>query len=177
MRSKRIAPVRVDPDPFGVIVGIAGIVGGAAGALALYDRYKLAHPVRGRRRLRAILDELDDTLRYLDTDLEIVQEIIEEAEISRDRGFRMGGGMFLAPEQFTRYEKAVDSSFRRLRTLLKLSHRLERALGVFDEPRERTQTVAMLDEATEGFERLIRTLRCASKICFNSSRDTSRYGG
>lgn len=148
--------IRIDPDPFGVIVGIAGILGGAAGALALYDRYTLAHPVRGRRRLKRILDELEDTLRYLDTDLEIVQDIITNAQIPGDRNFRMGGGMYLSEKDFGRYEKAVDNSYRRLRTILKLTNRLERALGQFPEPKERTTMVAMLDESKERLERLIR---------------------
>jgi len=122
----------------------------------MYDRYALAHPVRGRRRLKRILDEMEDTLRYLDADLEILQDVIGNADMPGDRNFRMGGGMFLGQDDFGRYEKAVDNSYRRLRTILKLTNRLERALGFFHEPEKRTGMVAALDDSKGRLERLIR---------------------
>ena len=119
---------RIDPEPFSVLVGVAGIVGGVASVISTFKAYAKDSPVRSRRKALDLLDKASDELRYLSTDVATVQKILREAEIPGDRRFRLETAVFLKPSQFSRYAKATDGIFGRLRTLLKITNELDSLL-------------------------------------------------
>lgn len=77
----------VDPDPFTVAVGVAGIVGGVASTVAAYRSLAPNSPLRQRRKLRATLGEAGDLLRYLETDIQLLRDLLSRAEIPGGRHF------------------------------------------------------------------------------------------
>jgi hypothetical protein len=64
--------VLIDPEPFTVIVGVTGIVGGVASVIATYKMMAKESPVANRRAALGLLDQLADELRYLSADLETI---------------------------------------------------------------------------------------------------------
>lgn len=86
-----------------------------------------------------LVDEYQDTnyiqeqlllklIRYIELDVQVIQEVIAQADIPGDRSFRPGRRAFLAKSQFDRYERTADQMFGRLRYLLRATHRLDRLL-------------------------------------------------
>src|SRR5438309_569604 len=118
----------IDPEPFSVLVGVAGIVGGVASVVATFKAFAKDSPVASRRAALDLVDQASDELRYLTADLDTVQEVLDDAEISGDRRFRPETEAFLSSSQFSRYEQATDRMYGRLRALLKLTNKLDRLL-------------------------------------------------
>ncbi len=118
----------IDPDPFSLAVGIAGIIGGLASAVELYQRLLRATPAKSHARAIRVLEETRDVLRYLELDVQVIKEAVTEAEISGNRTFRPGHRVFLRKQQFDRYDHAADQILGRLRRVLKITHKIDRLL-------------------------------------------------
>jgi hypothetical protein len=144
-----------DPEPFTVLVGVAGIVGGVASVVATVKIFVRDSPVRARRAALLQVNQAHDELRYLAADLATVQEVLKDAEIPGNRSFRPGTVAFLTHSQFARYERATDQMYGRLRKLLKVTNRLDRLL-----PRLPDVTVSeaakQIDDARAMLSRLLR---------------------
>lgn len=145
----------IDPEPFTVIVGIAGIVGGVASIASAFKMFAPDSTMPNRRKALELLDRTADELRYLSADIATIRETLEEAEISDDRRFRLETTAFLNSEQFRRYERATDDAFGRLRKLLKFTNKLDRLLPRL--PAIRLNAAAQQIEGTRG--RLNRVIR------------------
>ncbi len=118
----------IDPEPFSVLVAVMGIVGGVASVMATYKVYAKDSPAALHRRVLDLVDEASDELRYLAADIETVQKLLADAEISGGRKFRPETTAFLKPSQFSRYEQVTDRMLGRLRKLLKITNKLDRLL-------------------------------------------------
>ena len=115
----------IDPEPFTVIVGVAGIVGGVASVIATYKMMAKESPVANRQAALRLMDQAADELRYVSADLETIREVLANAEISSDRRFRLETVAFLNRAQFVRYERTTDQMYIRLRMLLKITNKLD----------------------------------------------------
>jgi len=111
-----------------VLVGVVGIVGGVASVVGTLKVFARDSPVANRRAALDLVGQATDELRYLAADLETIQEVLTDAEITGDRRFRPETTAFLDPAQFSRYEQATDKMYGRLRTLVKITNKLDRLL-------------------------------------------------
>lgn len=145
----------VDPEPFSVLVGAVGIVGGIASTLAAYKMFAPESPTKIRDQGLTLLAQASDELEYLGADLSIIRSLLKEAEITQDRRFRPEAAAFLSLSQFMRYEKATDSLFRRLRALLKITNRLDALLPRLPEVRL-GHAAAYIGDARGRLHRLLR---------------------
>jgi hypothetical protein len=146
---------RFDPDPFSIIVGTAGIIGGVASVVQLYRDHPRRTPGQLHSQITGTLSELKDLLRYAELDLKVLQEVIQDAEIPGDRTFRPGRRVFLTKSQFERYDRAADQLLARLRKVLKATHRLDRLVP--DIPAlESANLGKQLAESQARLDRLIR---------------------
>src|SRR6266480_489118 len=139
----------IDPEPFTVIVGVAGIVGGVASVFATYKAYAKNSPVKARRTALDLSNQAVDELLGLAADLDTIEAILAKAEISGDRKFRPETVAFLREKEFSRYEDATDSMYGRLRTLLRITNKLDRQLPRLPEVR----VVAAAKEISEVQDR------------------------
>ena len=151
MNSQRL----IDPEPFTIVVGVAGIIGGVASSVSLYKEFARPTPAGIHKKAASLLREARDHVRYVKLDIHILREIVREARMPADRRFRLGRRALLAPEQFERYGRTTDQLMGRLRKLLKLTHRLDRILP--DLPQvdleQATQTVV---DVQQRIERILR---------------------
>lgn len=155
MHDPKFPSGRVDPDPFTVAVGIAGIIGGVASTVAAYRSLAPNQPLRQRRKLRATLGETDDLLRYLETDIQLIRDLLTTADIVGHRRFRLGSRAFLSVEEFDRYAQVTDNVYVRLRKLLSCTHTIERSFSRI-EPFAGFEPVAILDDIQGTIGRLLR---------------------
>ena len=118
----------IDPEPFSALVSVAGIGGGVASVIATIKAYAQDSPVASRREVLDLVDKASDELRYLAADIKTVQNVLADANISGQRRFGPETTVFLQRSQFSRYEKATDRIFDRLRKLLKITNKLDRLL-------------------------------------------------
>src|ERR1051326_8160508 len=130
-------PTKIDPEPFSIIIGIAGIVGGVASTMAIVEKVSKKSPVKMQRRLKKHTDEVADLIRHVETDVTILTRILGDAEISHESRFSPRMAVFLNKDQFKRYEKTTDELMQLLRKLLKLTNRIDKdiprlAHGDFD---------------------------------------------
>ncbi len=151
-------PGWVDPDPFTIAVGIAGIVGGVASAVAMYRSVAPNQSLRQRRNLRVTLGEVDDLLRYVETDIQLIRDLMARADLGPNRTFRLGSNAFLSPDDFDRYAQVTDNVFARLKKLLSSTHTIERAFSRID-PFPGFEPVARLDDIQGSISRLLRDER------------------
>jgi len=122
----------INPDPFSVALGVAGIGGGLASAfsaLAAYRTLLASHPVKIQERIGRLLHDAQELGRSLRADLDVLAQLLREADISSKRLFWFGSTALLGPEQFDRYAKTAEEMTGRLWRLLKITHQLERALA------------------------------------------------
>jgi len=124
IRSKN-EPALIDPEPFTVIVGVAGIVGGVASVIATFKLMVKKSPVAIRQAALELLNQAADVLRYVSADLETIREVLSDADISDNRRFRLETVAFLERAQFVRYGRTTDHMYGRLRKLLKLTNKLD----------------------------------------------------
>jgi hypothetical protein len=153
MKTKRIDPV--DPEPFSVLVGAVGIIGGLASTISAWKTMARGSPSETREKVLGLLGEASDWIRYLEADLAIIGRLLAEAEIPGDRKFRPEAEAFLHPHQFSRYERATDSLFERLRKLLKITNRLDALLPRLSDVEIR-QAVSSIGDARGRLHRLLR---------------------
>jgi hypothetical protein len=123
--SAKKGPALIDPEPFTMIVGVAGIVGGVASVIATLKSMAKESPVAIRQAALELLDQGADELRDVSADLETIREVLADAEVSDDRRFRLETVAFLKRSQFARYERTTDQMYARLRRLLKITNKLD----------------------------------------------------
>lgn len=136
-----------DPDFFSVLESTAAILAGLQAAVWLYRQVPHGRPRAGATRA---LREVADLVRYIEVDLQVIREVVAEAEIPGDRLYRPGRHAFLAREQFDRYDKTVDQLLARLRRVVKATHRIARDLPAIAE-----EDAGALNDARVRFERIL----------------------
>lgn len=142
---------RIDPDPFGIIVGIAGILGGIVAAIELYDRYVRSLPSNSLRKIKGYIINLEDELEYLLVDLRVIQDILHKAKFPYGERFQPISSIMISPDEFERYANAANRVLDRLRRILRLVHRLERSLVSLPEAEIfESKKILMVRETIEG---------------------------
>ena len=77
---------RVDPEPFTVIAAVSGVVSALLSAVSLGRDFFQEAPHMTRRKAIEIAEYIDDLVRYLKTDLQIIEEIFRELQPLEVRG-------------------------------------------------------------------------------------------
>lgn len=145
----------IDPEPFGVLVGVVGIVGSVASTIAAFKTFAKESPTKTRLAALTLIDQTRDELRHLAADLEIVEEILSSAEITANRLFRPDTAAFLEESQFWRYDQAADRILARLRTLLRLTNKLDHLLPRLSDVRV-GEAAKYIGDARGHLQRLLR---------------------
>lgn len=116
----------VDPEPFTIVVGVAGIVSGLASAVSLYRVTTRAAPGRSHRQVLHTLDRVGEVLDGIREDLRTIQRVAAEA-VTLDAGPGiLDGRILLVPMQFRDYARSAERLLGKLRVVLKVTHQLER---------------------------------------------------
>jgi len=163
MAPKRIL---VDPDPASIISATDCILSAVDLALRIYDYFK---PTGNAKRIQAIydsMDEIGDQLGYLQQDMKIIQEIVEGAQFSGGRQFRLGREAFLTQGEFRRWERTTSDLMARLKNLVAFTNRVSRLLaplGVRDQsfdtiPGLRSEIDRVLNDKDQTIDEAIRRL-------------------
>jgi hypothetical protein len=119
-RSKRI-----DPEPFGIAVGVAGIVGGLAGAVSLYRDFSRTRFRRSHRAALATLKNVIETLAAIDQDLADMENLVAHSLSTDLQPIWLGSRVLMVPAQFADYARKAEGLLPKLRKVLKATHRLE----------------------------------------------------
>ena len=118
----------VDPEPFGIIVSAVVILGGIASVVSAVGKYLPNSPTTNRRRIKRALNSASDLVRYVETDLSVIESILSSSEVDGSRLFRPRLAAFLDEDDFTRYEKTTAEIFTRLGSILKETHKIDKLL-------------------------------------------------
>jgi hypothetical protein len=117
----------VDPDPFGVAVSVASILGGLAAGISLYREFG-----RSLRRSHAkairVLGSVQTTIDDIDRDVQVIRERTEAAVPVASVSFGPGQRLLMTPIDFREYAKATEGAISPLRKVLKATHQLERTV-------------------------------------------------
>ena len=138
---------RKAPDFFGILESTAAILAGLQAAVWLYRQLPLRPP---RASVARALHEVADLVRYIEVDVQVITEVVAEAQVPGDRLYRPGRYAFLSKDQFNRYDKTADQLFARLRRVVRATHRIARDL-----PAQAVERVGTLSDATAHFERIL----------------------
>jgi hypothetical protein len=80
----------VDPEPWGIIVGIAAIISSTVSTTNIIRNVIRESPTRAYRDIRQNLQQASDTIRYIEADIEVLSSILASADITSQRRFRPG---------------------------------------------------------------------------------------
>jgi hypothetical protein len=145
---------RVDPEPITIYLAILATVS-ASIAAANYARTHLKPaPSKVRGEILAALTALEDETRYLLADLGVLKDIFEKAKYPSGRTIQLRNGAYLTGQDFERYERLVDSMYRRLRVLNRIGLDLEKAVAKYGEV-ESGPSTNLLGEAYRRLEELL----------------------
>ena len=143
---------RIDPEPFTVIAAVAGVTSAIFQAVTLFRRAFEEAPHKTRQRAIGIANEIEDLVKYLRTDLGIIEDIYRGVPIVGDWKLRIGSGALLSDRDFERYRQTSDQVFGRLRALYKLALKLEKLAARISEDHRRdvSRDLARAREKLEG---------------------------
>lgn len=107
-----------------------------------------------RAKVRKLLLRLEDEVRYLRADLEVIQSLFQRSDIPQGRALRLGNGALMNIEDFERYVRLSDQMFDRLKRINRTTLGLERMAARLPwvEQREPAQLV---DDAIQALERIL----------------------
>lgn len=152
---------QIDPDPL-ILAAIAAITGSIAASLAIVDKYKEWQntPMKLRRRMRGDLEKIGDALGHLQADVGTLRQIISDSQMNtQSRRLVMGSGMMVNRDQFRRWDEATGDIMGRLKTIVKVTNRLDRDLAAFPADDGRAGVVGSLDDATRTLEQILEGYR------------------
>jgi len=122
-------PRRIDPEPFGIAVGVASIVGGLAGAVSLYRDFNRSW-FRGSHRVAlTTLRRISEVLSEMERDIADMERLTAQAFALDVQTIWLGSRVLMVPAQFTEYAKKAEGLLPKLRQVLKATHQLERRVA------------------------------------------------
>ncbi len=121
---------RIDPDPFTIVVGIAGIVGGLAGGVNLYSRFFPASPISSHKRAKLFLKQAQADLQEMQEHSDAIDHLVADAVHVDIRPTWAAPGILMVPSQFREYSRRADRVMVLLRRLLKSTHAIEKAVRI-----------------------------------------------
>ncbi len=89
-----------DPEPFTVVVGVAGIVGGLASVISLYRSFASVSSKTSHRQATAILERVVEDLIEIERRLEGMQQLAAQAIELEPHPTSLGVRLLLVPVQF-----------------------------------------------------------------------------
>ena len=117
---------RIDPEPFGIAVGIAGIVGAFAGAVCLYKDFSRTWFRKSHRAALSTLYRIIEVLKDIEKHVGIMERLAAEAIQIDTQPIWLGSRILMVPVQFKEYSQSADRVLSQLRKVLRATHRLER---------------------------------------------------
>jgi hypothetical protein len=117
---------QIDPEPFAIAASVGSIVGGLAGAVALYRDFNRTRFRKSHRRALNILKNVQEVLAGMEKDLADMESLTEHALSIDVQPIWLGSRVLMVPAQFTEYAKRAEGLLPKLRKVLKATHRLER---------------------------------------------------
>ena len=117
---------RIDPEPFAIAASVGSIVGGLAGAVAIYRDFSRTRFRRSHRRALGILKSIQEVLAGMEKDLADMESLTEHALSIDVQPIWLGSRVLMVPAQFTEYARKAEGLFPKLHKVLKATHRLER---------------------------------------------------
>lgn len=121
---------QLDPEPFTIVTGIAGIIGGFAGAVSLFRTFAPVSLKQPHRQTIAILERTIKTLTEIERAVEQMERAVATGMEVGPEPFWLGSRVFLVPAYFTEYTANADRVMRLLRQVLKATHQLERRVSI-----------------------------------------------
>jgi hypothetical protein len=121
---------RLDPEPFTIVTGIAGIVSGFAGAVSLFKTFAPVSLKQSHRQTIAILERTIKNLADIEQAVERMERAVANGMQVGAQPIWLGSRVFLVPVDFTEYTTNADRVMRLLREVLKATHQLERRISV-----------------------------------------------
>ncbi len=118
----------IDPEPFGIILGIIGAISAITSTAVAVKVYFPDTPVKDRRKLRDLLNDASKIADSLQSDIIIIQELLERSEITNNRKFHPRSAAFLNNEDFFVYVSVVDNIYNNLRVLFRITNNLDHLL-------------------------------------------------
>lgn len=116
----------IDPEPFGIAVGIAGIVGGFVGAVSLYRDFSRTRFRKSHRAALSTLHRITKVLAEIDKHIAIMERLSAEAIELETQPVWLGSRVLMVPVQFKEYAQHAEHVISKLRRVLSATHRLER---------------------------------------------------
>jgi len=108
---------KIDPDPFTIVAAVAGVIGAGAAVIPVVKDFLRPMPSTLLRRVKKLVGDIQDELRYLSSDIDEIERIFMDAEFFRGPTIRMGNGARLSENQFDRYRTISSDVFHRLNRL------------------------------------------------------------
>jgi hypothetical protein len=102
----KIKRVLVDPPIPEIVIVTAAIMTIVDTTVSLYDRFAAIEPRRSRELLQNLLHQVGDQLGYLLEDLNLIEQIASNENISPSREFRLGREAFVTVREFSRWKSA-----------------------------------------------------------------------
>ena len=154
-----------DPEPFTIVTGIAGIIGGLAGTVSLFKTFAPTSLKRSHRQTIEILRRIIKNLAEMEQYTEQMEKAIATGFELERPPFLLGSRVVLVPLYFSQYAASSDRVMQLLRQLVKDMHRLERRISILsyvNQPdlREVVDLQVKIDDVLHGRNRsAINTLR------------------
>ncbi len=145
---------RVDPEPITVYLAVLATISASIAAANYVRSHMRPPPTKTRGEILDALTALEDETRYLLADLGVLRDIFGNAKYPNGRTIRLGSGANLTFSDFDRYQRVVDSMYRRLRKLNSIGLALERLVARYG-CLETGPSTNLLGEAYGVLERLL----------------------
>jgi uncharacterized coiled-coil protein SlyX len=117
---------RIDPEPITIYLAIVATFTASVAAANYVKTHCKPLPSSVRMRISKSLAELEDHVRRLRADLDILQDIFSKAKFPNGTGIRLGNGAYLSATEFDRYMKVSSSVIHRLSDVNKLTLKMEK---------------------------------------------------
>ena len=115
--KKRRSDRNIDPDPFTIVAAIVGVIGAGAAVIPVWSDFRKPLPSALLARVRRMVGDIQNELRYLRSDVDEVERIFKDAQFHDGRYVRLGNGARLSPGDFEKYRVLSSEIFRRLNKL------------------------------------------------------------
>lgn len=145
---------RIDPEPITIFLAVLSTVS-ATVASANYVRTHLKpEPSRVRGEIAELISRLEDEIRYLKIDVQILRNIFDQAEFPDGARMRFRNGAWLSLADFKRYEGVSENIYRRMKLVGNLGGKLEKQTSRYAGLETRVST-NYLGEAYSELDRLL----------------------
>lgn len=116
----------IDPEPITIYLAIMATYAASVASLNYVRSHERPLPSFTRRAVVDDITRVYDYVRQIRLDLDTTRQIFAAGHFIRERTIRLGNGIELSVEEFTRYERVSANVFRTLSALHKVCLKLEK---------------------------------------------------